>query len=90
MKQKNIWNITFGALLLGIGVYVLLSGRVLGRGGFTSMTAETHPTVFWIEVFILSGIGLLLLMHGITKTLGTAAKFSRIIDAAANKLLSRT
>ena len=82
MKLRHVAEMLGGVLLTWCSWYVYTAGRVIGRGGFTAMTRETHPSLFWIELLSLAIVGALLSAYGIAGMAGFGFFRQRLNDTA--------
>jgi hypothetical protein len=85
MKLRGIGNLIGGLAFLWGAWFIFSSGRVLGRGGFTSLTQEASPGLFWLEVGAFAVCGLLLIAHGLAHRLGLTG-FTIRADRIANRV----
>ena len=84
MKWKDLCLAGSGAFILYFALYVFDGGRVLTRGGYSSMTRESHPLVFWFEVGTLTLIGDTLLAYGLAGLLRYSNVTSKL-DTVADR-----
>lgn len=85
MKWNDFWTSALGAFFLYFSWSVLDAGRVLNRSGYSSMTRESHPTLFWLEVAAFAIFGLAALAYGLASIFG----YSRIasqMDVVARRI----
>jgi hypothetical protein len=88
MNRGGLANALAGALLLGLAVWMLFTGNVIARSPSLS-TRENSPISFWIEFTAFGVGGLLLLAHGVARTLGIASSFTARTDETAARLYSK-
>ena len=82
MKGKDLCSSGIGAFILYSAWHVFDSGRVLTRGGYSSMTRDANPLVFWFEVAAFAFIGAALLAYGLAGLLGYSNMTTKM-DAVA-------
>jgi hypothetical protein len=86
MKTSQIANALVGVVLLLAAAYVYSKGRAMGRAGFTSLSRESHPVAFWIEVVAFALLGVLLLAYSLAKTLNVANGLTDRVDLLVERL----
>jgi hypothetical protein len=86
MKTSQIGNVLLVVALLLAAAYIYSEGRAMGRAGFTSLSRESHPVVFWIEVVAFALLGALLLAHSLAKTLNVANGLTDRVDLLIERL----
>ena len=85
MKWKESFSSGFGAFLLYAAWHVFEGGRVLTRSGYSSMTRESNPVAFCLEVASLTFIGAALLAYGLAGLLGYSVVTTKM-DSVANQI----
>lgn len=74
-----------GALLLWVAWSVLDAGRVLNRSGYSSMTRESHPILFGLEVASFAIFGFAAIAFGLAGVLGHS-RLVKQMNAVAQRL----
>lgn len=84
MKWKDLCSSGIGAFALYFAWQVFEGGRVLTRSGYSSLTKESNPLVFWFEVAVSAFVGAALVAYGLAGLLGYSNVIARM-DTVADR-----
>jgi hypothetical protein len=88
MNRRGLINAAIGVVLLCAAGWMLSTGQVIARPPSLS-TRENSPIAFWVEFGTFSAFGLLLLAHGVARSLGVASSFVAATDEQAARLYAK-